>query len=69
MNCPKCQEPMETGQCLIHCSPVGAVLFGVSREHLWFRPEHQQVERVMDSKTERPAHRCFACRIVVIETA
>jgi hypothetical protein len=67
MNCPNCQKPMEEGVCVVCSSPVGSVVFGVSREHLWFRPADANAEMVLMSRIQRNSFRCVPCGLVVVE--
>jgi len=67
MNCPKCQQPMEAGESAVCSSPIGSVLFGVSREHLWFRGEGIPVEMVLMSRILRKSFRCVPCGLVILE--
>jgi hypothetical protein len=67
MNCPTCQKPMEEGTCVVCSSPVGSVVFGVSREHLWFRSADNNAEMVLMSKVQRKSFRCVPCGLFVFE--
>ena len=67
MNCPKCQRPMEEGVSVVCSSPIGSVVFGVSREHLWFRPEDKDSEMVLMSRVQRSSFRCVPCGVLALE--
>ena len=67
MNCAKCQQQMEAGYTTISSSGIGSILFGLSREHLWFRTDGKPVEMVLMSRVERPCFRCVQCGLLIIE--
>ncbi len=67
MNCPKCQKSMDEGVCVVCSSPIGSVVFGVSREHLWFRSQGHDAEMVLMSRVQRKSFRCVPCGLFAFE--
>lgn len=53
--------------CVVCSSPVGSVVFGVSREHLWFQPTDNNAEIVLMSRVQRRSFRCVPCGLVIFE--
>ena len=68
MDCPKCQTPLTQGRVRLAGTLLGAFLFGLSREHLWFEEEKPEAKAqvVMESATSRDAARCPRCGTLVI---
>lgn len=68
MNCPKCQAPLTQGRVKLESTMLGAFLFGLSCEHLWFEGEKPEAKAqiVMESATSRDAARCPRCGTLVI---
>ena len=49
MECPICKFEMESGHASVHGTLIGVLLFGMSREHLWFQGD-QSKHRLLKSK-------------------
>jgi hypothetical protein len=58
---------MEKGTCVVCSGGIGSILFGLSREHLYFRTVDRRAEMVLMSRIQRRSHRCVACGVVVFE--
>ena len=42
MECPICKFEMESGHASVHGTLIGVLLFGMSREHLWFQGDQSK---------------------------
>ncbi len=59
---------MTPGNATLNSTLLGAFLFGLSRDHLWFEKDRSpdKQEMVMKSKSRRAAQRCPECGTLVI---
>lgn len=65
MNCPLCNAKMANGYASLHGTLRGFLLFGLSREHLWFQNGEKE-ELVLKSKAGSDAFRCNECGTLVL---
>ena len=65
MECPICKFEMERGHASVHGTLIGVLLFGMSREHLWFQGD-QSKHRLLKSKNGLAASHCSECGTLVM---
>ena len=66
LECPYCKGKLKTGQANIHGTVGGFLLFGLSYQNLYFKPESEKEIKVLGSNGSTPALRCDNCGIVVL---
>ena len=68
MICPECEAEMTQGSIRVHGTFCGAVFFGLSHEHCWFKPDESgQKETVLvETGDQRQGFKCMTCGTVVI---
>lgn len=65
--CPYCGELMVEGEAFVRGTILGFLFYGFSRQHLWFRPDHESAKTVIiESGTSRAGHQCPSCGAVSI---
>ncbi|MCT4644600.1 MAG: PF20097 family protein [Carboxylicivirga sp.] len=65
LECPYCKGKLETGQA-IHGTVGGFLLFGLSYQNLYFKPESEKEIKILGSNGSTSALRCEDCGIVIL---
>ena len=58
---------MTKGIAEVHGTALGFLIFGLSRQHLWFKNSVRKKEKVIESGGYRTAWRCDSCKCTVIQ--
>ena len=66
MNCSNCNKSMVHGVAEVHGTALGFLVFGWSRQQLWFKAAHRKNIEVLHSGGSSAAWRCDACDITAI---
>ncbi len=63
--CPYCGGRVVAGTAYVRGTFLGALLVGLSHQHLWFRAGKEK-DVVVESGGERTAYRCEKCEAVTV---
>ncbi len=66
MRCPYCNKRMVKGVVAVHGTILGLVIYGLSRQDLWFHSDGNQKEKILESGAKRYAWRCASCDCTTI---
>ena len=64
--CPYCNVEMIQGVAEVHGTALGFLVFGISRQHLWFKTPKKTNIKIIESGGSRTAWHCEGCNSTLI---